>query len=201
MIFPSLSPHSRRFASNVRAAWRSGGLHYRLCGRQTFNFALPFLRGYCRRCAKPPVVCSAFARVLLLPLLLSLCCWIVLFLSSSANALYINIPNQYPTATTRKKITIFSTYQESKLCHDSPNVIGMHTFHHNCQMVPSFRNVLLSLQRSRRWHTTSERLGAAAASTTVYAGDKRSISHCLFRGATAAVAPNRQLGAGILSWW
>ena len=43
-------------ASNVRAAWRSGGLHYRLCGLQTFIFALPFLRAYCRRCAKPPVV-------------------------------------------------------------------------------------------------------------------------------------------------
>jgi len=40
---------------------------------------------------------------------------------------------------------------------------------------------------------TSERLGAAAAYTTVYAGDKRSFSHCLFCGATAAVAPNRQL--------
>jgi len=40
---------------------------------------------------------------------------------------------------------------------------------------------------------TSERLGAAAAYTTVYAGDKRSFSHCLFRGVTAAVAPNRQL--------
>jgi len=38
---------------------------------------------------------------------------------------------------------------------------------------------------------TSERLGAAAAYTTVYAGDKRSITHCLFCGRTAAVAPNR----------
>ena len=44
----------------VRAAWRSGGFHYRLCGRQTFNFALPFLQSYCRRCAKPPVRGSAF---------------------------------------------------------------------------------------------------------------------------------------------
>ena len=42
---------------NVRAAWRSGGFHYRSCGRQTFNFALPFPRAYCRRCAKPPVRC------------------------------------------------------------------------------------------------------------------------------------------------
>ena len=37
------------------------------------------------------------------------------------------------------------------------------------------------------------RLGAAAASTTVHAGYKRSILHCLFCGHTAAVAPNRQL--------
>ena len=49
-------------AYNVRAAWRSGGLHCRSCGLQTFNFALPFLRGYCRRCAKPPVVCSCIFR-------------------------------------------------------------------------------------------------------------------------------------------
>ena len=49
-------------AYNVRAAWRSGGLHYRLCGRQTFIYALPFPRGYCRRCAKPPVVCSCIFR-------------------------------------------------------------------------------------------------------------------------------------------
>ena len=42
-------------------------------------------------------------------------------------------------------------------------------------------------------HTTSERLGAAAASTTVYAGYYLSFSHCLFRRVTAAVAPNRQL--------
>jgi len=53
------------------------------------------------------------------------------------------------------------------------------------------------LPRSRRLHTTSERLGAAAAYTTVYAGYKRSFSHCLFRGVSAAVAPNRQLAAGI----
>ena len=46
-----------------------------------------------------------------------------------------------------------------------------------------------------RLHLTSERLGAAAAYTTVYAGDKRSSSHCLFRGVNAAVAPNRQLAA------
>jgi len=42
------------------------------------------------------------------------------------------------------------------------------------------------------------RLGAAAASTAVYAGDKRSSLHCLFCGVTAAVAPNRQLSAGII---
>jgi len=48
-------------------------------------------------------------------------------------------------------------------------------------------------------HITSERLGVAAASTTVHAGDKRSCPHFLFYGATAAVAPNRQLSAGILA--
>jgi hypothetical protein len=44
---------------------------------------------------------------------------------------------------------------------------------------------------------TTQRLGEAAASTTFYAGHKLSISHFLFRGATAAVAPNRKLSAGI----
>jgi len=44
---------------------------------------------------------------------------------------------------------------------------------------------------------TSERLGAAAAYTTVDAGYYLSFSHCLFCGTTAAVAPNRQLCAGI----
>jgi len=34
-------------------AWRSGGFHYYLCGRQTFKFVLPFLRASCRHCAKP----------------------------------------------------------------------------------------------------------------------------------------------------
>ena len=42
------------------------------------------------------------------------------------------------------------------------------------------------------------RLGAAAASTTLRAGDKRSITHKNFCGVTAAVAPNRSLSAGIL---
>ena len=51
-----------------------------------------------------------------------------------------------------------------------------------------------------RLRTTSQRLGAAAADTTVYAGYKRSFSHCLFCGATAAVAPNRQLCAGIFTF-
>ena len=41
---------------------RCGGLHYCLCGLQTFIFALPFPRGYCRRCAKPPVSSSHFSR-------------------------------------------------------------------------------------------------------------------------------------------
>jgi hypothetical protein len=46
---------------------------------------------------------------------------------------------------------------------------------------------------------TPQRLGEAAAYTNFHAGDRRSISHYLFRGATAAVAPNRKLHAGILS--
>jgi hypothetical protein len=49
-----------------------------------------------------------------------------------------------------------------------------------------------------RLHTTSQRLGAAAASTNVYAGYKISITHGTFRGVTAAVAPNRKLYAGIV---
>jgi len=52
-----------RLSHNVPAAWRSGGFHCRLCGLLPFNFALPFLRGYCRRCAKPHVVGSRFARL------------------------------------------------------------------------------------------------------------------------------------------
>jgi len=44
-------------APNVPAAWRSGGFHYCSCGIQSFKFALPFLRGYCRHYAKPPVIC------------------------------------------------------------------------------------------------------------------------------------------------
>ena len=55
-----LSTTLSRLTHNVPAAWRSGGLHYRLCGRLPFNFVLPFLRSCCRRCAKPPVVRSAF---------------------------------------------------------------------------------------------------------------------------------------------
>ena len=53
--------------------------------------------------------------------------------------------------------------------------------------------------QSAKLPITSERLGAAAASTTVHAGYKRSFSHCLFCGRTAAVAPNRQLAAGIFT--
>jgi hypothetical protein len=44
---------------------------------------------------------------------------------------------------------------------------------------------------------TTQRLGAAAASTNVYAGYKVSITHDIFRGVTAAVEPNRKLAAGI----
>jgi len=41
--------------NNVRAAWRSGGLHYTSCEIQTFISAQNCLRGYCRHYAKPPV--------------------------------------------------------------------------------------------------------------------------------------------------
>jgi len=54
-------------------------------------------------------------------------------------------------------------------------------------------NALATLQ------PTSERLGTAATFTTVHAGYKRSFSHCRFCGITAAVAPNRQLYAGLYS--
>ena len=56
--------------------------------------------------------------------------------------------------------------------------------------------VTLSRRRSRDLSTTSERLGAAAASTTVHAGYYLSISHCLFCGVTAAVAPPRSSTEG-----
>jgi hypothetical protein len=51
--------------------------------------------------------------------------------------------------------------------------------------------------RSRRLRATSQRLGAVAASTNIHAGDKCSITQFLFRGVTAAIAPNRKLCAGI----
>jgi len=60
ITFVLCPPRSRPLAYNVRAAWRSGGLNYHFCGLLPFNFAQPFLRGYCRRCAKQPVVRSAF---------------------------------------------------------------------------------------------------------------------------------------------
>jgi hypothetical protein len=47
--------------------------------------------------------------------------------------------------------------------------------------------------RFRRLHITEQRLGAAAASTNVHAGYKVSNTHGIFRGVTAAVAPNRKL--------
>ena len=55
------------------------------------------------------------------------------------------------------------------------------------------RYEILFLQRSRRLAANAQRLGAAAAFTTFHAGYKRSCSHYLFRGVTAAVAPNRLL--------
>jgi hypothetical protein len=57
-----------RLAYNAPAAWRSGGFHYKSCGRQKFNFALNFPRGYCRRCAKPPVKRWHFYERVVLPL-------------------------------------------------------------------------------------------------------------------------------------
>ena len=48
----------RHIAYNVLAAWRSGGFHCTFCGLLPFVFARHFLRGYCRRCAKPLVVGS-----------------------------------------------------------------------------------------------------------------------------------------------
>ena len=59
-VWDTFSTTLSRLTHNVRAAWRSGGLHYRSCGRQTFIFALLFPRDYCRRCAKPPVRCWHF---------------------------------------------------------------------------------------------------------------------------------------------
>ena len=47
------------------------------------------------------------------------------------------------------------------------------------------------------FHITSERLGAAAASTILPAGDFLASLHCTFCGATAAITPNRPLYAGI----
>ena len=48
-----------RIASNddAPAAWRSGGFHCTFCGLLPFMSARRFLRSYCRRCAKPHVVC------------------------------------------------------------------------------------------------------------------------------------------------
>ena len=48
----------RPLAANGEAAWRSGGGHYRSCGRLTSKFARNVLRSYTRHCAKPPVRCS-----------------------------------------------------------------------------------------------------------------------------------------------
>jgi hypothetical protein len=48
-------------------------------------------------------------------------------------------------------------------------------------------------------HTTTQRLGEAAASTNSYAAHGFSISHDKFMRVTAAVAPNRKLSAAHLS--
>ena len=54
-IRTSLSTAFSPLAANVVAAWRSGGFHCTFCGLLPFVFARHFLRGYCRRCAKPRV--------------------------------------------------------------------------------------------------------------------------------------------------
>jgi len=51
----------------------------------------------------------------------------------------------------------------------------------------------------RRLRLTGWRLGAGGASTKFPAGDKRSISHKIFCGTIAPLAPNRLLAAGILA--
>ena len=62
-----------------------------------------------------------------------------------------------------------------------------------CRFALNF-NFFTAFSTARRClQPTSERLGAAAAYTTVHAGYKRSFSHCLFRGVTAAITPNRPL--------
>jgi hypothetical protein len=48
---------------------------------------------------------------------------------------------------------------------------------------------------------TTQRLGEAAASTNISAAHGFSISHVKFMRVTAAVAPNRKLGAGIISFF
>ena len=65
-----------------------------------------------------------------------------------------------------------------------------------CRVVLTFRDDTFSTTRSRRLHTTSEQLGAAAASTTISACYYLSFSHCLFCGDTAAVAPPRSSTEG-----
>jgi hypothetical protein len=51
-------------AHNGAAAWRRGGFHKCSCGRQKFNSAQNFPRGYCPPCAKPLVMCWHLSRVL-----------------------------------------------------------------------------------------------------------------------------------------
>jgi len=58
--------------------------------------------------------------------------------------------------------------------------------------------VLHCRQRFRRLPLTGWRLGAGGASTKFQAGDKRSISHKIFCGTTAPLAPNRSLAAAEL---
>jgi hypothetical protein len=60
----TLSTTLSALTHNDPAAWRSGGFHKCLCGVQSFNYARHFPRGYCRRCAKPQVVNSAFCPLL-----------------------------------------------------------------------------------------------------------------------------------------
>ena len=63
----------------------------------------------------------------------------------------------------------------------------------------SILGTALSLRRCRpALQPTGWRLGAAAASTTFVAGDYFSISHNIFCGTTAPVAPNRTVGRSVI---
>ena len=98
------------------------------------------------------------------------------------------------------KILLFWTFLKryNFSFNPNPNPKAKFTYPSAFPPPPLLAATLLAFD-SKLLRITSQRLGAAAACTAVYAGDKRSISHCLFCGATAAVAPNRILAAVFLS--